>query len=80
MGVAGFHHFLCLLENQSCQLVLNCHMWQVLKAIASTNEFQELECTLDDDWTWVRHYFEVHPDQQPLESPEDDTEWLQIEW
>ena len=78
--MAGFHHFLGLLENQSCQLVLNCHMWQVLKAIASTNEFQELECSMEDDWTWVRHYFEDHPDQEQLESPDDDTEWLQIEW
>ena len=38
--------FFCLLENRSFQLVLKCHMWQVLKAVTM---IQELPASLTDD-------------------------------
>ena len=77
MGVAVFELFFCLLENRSFQMVLKCHMWQVLKAVTM---IQELPASLTDDWTWVRHFFVTHPEQEQLEDGDDDREWLQIEW
>ena len=41
---------------------------------------QELPASLTDDWTWVRHFFVTHPEQEQLEDGDDDHEWLQIEW